>query len=167
MLVFKLGAGLLASVLAVGAVAAGTSVDDGPAFTPGEFRNTALGKLISGNIGRAMVLRSELDVTDEQRAKVREVLKSHKDEIGGLLTKGIEQRRALRDATSTDDPDEEAIRAAADQLGKTIGEAAVLKAKIRSELRPHFTDEQVKRVEEFMNERDASIDKFLQKKFGT
>ena len=88
---FRMG-GVWCMLLALGTLAATAAAtraespgDEEVAFTPGDFggkwTNSPVGKLISGRIGRAMVLRSELDVTDEQREKIHAILKSHRTEF--------------------------------------------------------------------------------------
>ncbi len=127
----------------------------------GALAGTPLGQTISGCIGRLMVLRSELGVTDEQRGEIREVLMSHRSEIAGTVKSVRDKRVALRDAVRMDTPDEAAIRAAADDLGSVIGDAAVKAAKLRGEIAPILTPEQHKLIDKFFAENGAAIDTFL------
>jgi hypothetical protein len=75
---------MLRNLVMVGLVVAGLGtigVASTPDAIPGAGRwpgaNTPLGRMISGNLGRLMVLRSELNLSDEQRSQVRDVLVRH------------------------------------------------------------------------------------------
>lgn len=154
-----IGVCLLAALLAGGAgmtgiAAAGPLGNDVP-----EARS--LRTLVSGQFGRLLALRSELDVSAEQRAEIRGIVKSHKQQLATALKPVAEKRRALRDATLAEDANETAIRAAADELGKAIGDAAVVGSRIRSEIHEVFTPEQREQVAQFRQQSDSAVDKFL------
>ena len=117
--------------------------------------------MISGSIGRLMVLRSELNVTDEQRAQIREVLVSRRPAIAETVKSVRDKRVALRNAVLSGKADEAQIRAAAEELGKAIADAAVKGSKLRNEIAPILTDEQQKLIGKFLAENDAAVDKFL------
>jgi Spy/CpxP family protein refolding chaperone len=123
-------------------------------------------RLITGHIGRFLVLRSELSVTPEQKTKIREAVESRKDRIGPVVKSLKDKRRALRDAVRAETPDEAAIRAAADQLGKAIADAAVLASQVVADARKVMTDEQRSRIEQFIKANDTAQDGFLKEFFG-
>lgn len=123
--------------------------------------NTPIGKMISGSIGRLLVLRSEMNVTDEQRAQIREVLVSHRPAIAETVKSVRDKRVALRNAVLLGEASEEQIRAAADELGKAIADAAVKGSKLRGEIAPILTEEQRGLIRCFLEENDAAVDKFL------
>lgn len=129
------------------------------------LRDTPLGRLISGDIGRLMTLRSDANVTEEQRQKVRAVLTSHKAEIGAVAKDLVAKRRTLREAVRAETRDEAAIHKAGEDLGRSIGNAAVLGSKVRGELKPVFTDQQVELFKKFVGEHDASVDRWLGEAF--
>ena len=54
------------------------------------FRN-----MVRSVIGRVMVLRSEIDLSDEQKGELRKVLMSHKEDVRGALSGVIDSKRAL------------------------------------------------------------------------
>jgi Spy/CpxP family protein refolding chaperone len=154
--------GLVAMTGAVGIAAA----PDGTATTLPSWRqlaDTPVGRLISGNLGRLLVLRSELDVTPEQRAEIREVLVGQRSQIAATAKSVREKRLVLRDAILADQSDEGKIRAAASELGAAMGDAAVKAAKLRGKLAPILTDEQRELIHQFRQERDESIEEFLTK----
>ncbi len=158
-------AGLL--VVAVAAVATVTLADaeKGPLAKAhrGWVAHTPLGQFLTGQVGRLMVLRSELDVTDQQKAEIKKVLVSHKSEIIVQVKSLWQKRQSLRDAVLAEKTDEAAIRRAADNLGKAIGDAAVLAAKLKGEVAPVLTSEQKQRIKEFRMDADQATEKFLGK----
>jgi Spy/CpxP family protein refolding chaperone len=141
------------SVVGLGAVA-GPHMGEGP---------EAFHSFIHGEIGRLMTLHSELDLTSDQREQLHSIVKNHKSEIVAIAKPIVEEKRALRDATVAKEPNEAAIRSAADKLGKSIGDAAVLASKLKGEAAKVLTPDQVKKIENFRTESDNAVDSFLAK----
>jgi Spy/CpxP family protein refolding chaperone len=127
-----------------------------------QWADTPIGRLVSGNLGRLLVLRSEMNVSAEQRAEVRGVLLNHRSEIAATAKSVREKRLVLRDAVLADQPDEAKIRAAANDFGVALGDAAVKAAKLRGEIAPILTEEQRELIRQFRQERDESIAGFLE-----
>ncbi len=84
----------------------------------------------------------QLGLTDDQQTRIRSVLRSHADEIEAQIRAGATGRRALRAATLALPADESEIRRLALELGRARADAAVLRARIRSEIWPILTTEQ-------------------------
>ena len=124
--------------------------------------HSPLGRLISGSIGRLMVLRSDLALSNAQRMQVRELLMQHRAEIATTVMSVRDCRIELRDTVLRGDADEATIKAAADKLGAAIGEAAVKAAKLRNAVAPILTEAQQTRVREFLAEQDEAVDKLLE-----
>lgn len=116
---------------------------------PGGLGMPGLGRLITGNIGRLLVLRSELNMTAAQRHQIQSVVKSHRQEIAPVAKAVVEKKRALREAVMNKAGDEKAIRAAADELGKAIGDAAVVASKVIDQSKGSLTHEQLERIQQF------------------
>ncbi len=115
-----------------------------------------------GRIARA------LDLTDDQKTKVRTILKAHASEITAQVTAGKAARQALREAVLAEGVDETAIRARAADAAKIQADGAVLFAKIRAEIEPTLTPEQRDKVRTFHARRQGrgdhaaeSLQKFL------
>jgi Spy/CpxP family protein refolding chaperone len=134
--------------------ATGQVADDMPEARP-------LRMLMSGQFGHLLALRSELDITTEQRTQIREIVRSHRQELATVLKPVAEKRRALRDATLADSRNEAAIRAAADELGNAIGDAAVVGSKIKAEVHAVLTPEQREKIGEFRGQSQTAVDRFL------
>jgi Spy/CpxP family protein refolding chaperone len=163
-----IAAGVVATVLVGGGALVVKAVE--PATRPAMQRlaDRPLGRLLMGRMGRAMELKSELNLTDEQKHAIQQTLAAHKAELAKAMQPVVEKKRALRDAVLEDKGDEKAIRTAADELGKAIGDASVLLAKVKSEVRSNakLTDEQMKQIKDFRVSNDAAIDKFLKEAGG-
>ncbi len=123
--------------------------------------DTPLGRFVTGQVGRMLVLKSELDVTPKQREQVVSILRSHRAEIAKAAKPVVEKRRVLREATLAEKIDEARIRAAAEDLGKSLGDLAVLGAKIKGQVRDVLTPEQRDRIKAFHAENDQVVDKFI------
>jgi Spy/CpxP family protein refolding chaperone len=83
-----------------------------------------------------------LDLTDDQKAQVKTILKNHVAEITAQMTASRNAKRALRDAVVAQPLDESAIRARAADAGRVHADGAVLFARIRAEVDPILTDDQ-------------------------
>jgi Spy/CpxP family protein refolding chaperone len=123
---------------------------------------TLLGRFVVGQIGRLMVLRSELEITTEQRAEIRDTVKAYRPQIAQVAKPIVERRRALRQAVLSDTPNEETIRAAAEELGKAIGDAAVLASKVCGNVRGMLTEEQIHKIIAFQIETAEAADGLLE-----
>jgi Spy/CpxP family protein refolding chaperone len=160
---------MVASVLGLVAVTGEVGIAAAPDGTASalpswrQLADTPIGRLMSGNLGRLLVLRSEMNVTPEQRAEIRGVLVGHRSQIAATVKSVREKHLVLRDAVLADQPDEGKIRAAASELGDALGDAAVKAARLRGKLAPILTDEQRELIREFRQDRDESVDEFLTK----
>jgi len=90
-----------------------------------------------------------LSLTDDQKVKIKAVLKTHSDEVKAQIQASASARAALHNAVMAKPIDESAIRAAAQQVGQTQGDGAVLFAKIRAEIEPVLTADQKDRIQKF------------------
>lgn len=113
--------------------------------------------------GSFVKLSQDVDLSQEQRNKIRDVLVEHRSEIAGVAQPIMEKRRVLRDAVLADKPSDDAIRSAANDLGKAIGDAAVLAAKVKPEVAKVLTSEQQARVKDFHKQNDKAVEELLEK----
>jgi Spy/CpxP family protein refolding chaperone len=148
----------------IGAVAATAAAAPEAAKKHGHrLAHTPLGRLITGNIGRLMVLRSELNLSDEQRSKIREILVSHKQEIAKNAKAVWEKRNALRNEVLAPGTDESKIRNKATEMTEAVANAAVMASKLRDEIAPVLTEEQRQRIGKHLTECDEATARFFEK----
>lgn len=160
-----LGIGLLAGAVGVSAAAPATNASGGP---DGRWGRGPIARFIQARMGRAMTLRAELNLTDQQRDAIKTAMQSHKQEIVAAVKPAIDAKRTLRDAVLADKSDDAAIRKAADDLGKKVGDAAVVIARVKSDVasKANLTPEQMKKIADFRAENDASTDNLLKELGG-
>ena len=132
----KMMVGALALTLGVGSAALAQPRMGGP----GGFRGPG------GPLAGLLAVHPELplaalNLTDAQREQVRTILQGHREEGRALATRAHTALEALRKA-SEGTVDEGAIGQQGQTLGTVIGEAAVLRARVRSEVLAILTPEQ-------------------------
>jgi Spy/CpxP family protein refolding chaperone len=169
----KLLVGILTGglVLAGGVTLASSLMAQAPASSesnggPGAYKGRPILNFIRNHFHRAWDMRSKLNLSDDQKTKIRQTVAGHKTEIAGMVKEVGEKRQALRDAVLAETPNETAIRAAADELGKAIGDAAVKASKIVGEVRKDLTPEQVEKIRKFRENQRAEFEKALDKALG-
>jgi Spy/CpxP family protein refolding chaperone len=159
----KVMACVLAGLVGTAALAAPPILRTAVPAEHGWWLQGPVGRLIVGHIGRLLVLRSELNLTDQQKAKIQQTVVAKKPEIATVAKSVWEKRTALVDAVLADQPDEQAIRKAADELGKAIGEAAVLASKVAGEVKPALSSEQRGLIQKCRRDCRAATAKFFDK----
>ncbi|MEW6347635.1 MAG: Spy/CpxP family protein refolding chaperone [Thermodesulfobacteriota bacterium] len=125
------------------------------------FGPPPIAKLITGTVGRLLVLKSELGVTDSQKTQIRAIMKKHRPEMAPAVRSVVEKRRKLQESVMADTPDQASIRAAAADLGKSIGETAIVASKVVGEARKVLTKEQIDRLGKFKGDTNAAVDRWL------
>lgn len=153
--------GVVAAGLATAGWASGPASAPGAGWLKGPAANTPLGRLVTASLGRLLVLRAELELTPEQRSQIRDVLVSHRAQIAQTVKSVRDKRVVLRDAVLQGQSDEQ-IRAAAAELGTQIAEASVKAAKLRNQLAPILTEQQQKRIGQFIADQDQAVGRFLE-----
>ncbi|MEP7132770.1 MAG: Spy/CpxP family protein refolding chaperone [Acidobacteriota bacterium] len=105
-----------------------------------------------------------LDLTAEQQAQIKTVLKTHAAEIEAQMAAKQAARQALRQAVLATPIDEATIRQRAAESGKVEADGAVLLARIRAEVDPILTPDQRTKVQAFgtraRRHRDNGIQSF-------
>jgi len=121
------------------------------AAAQGRGRGNCAGKGMAGSEfhkgGMGMRFLASLNLTDEQKAKVREILKSHLDEIKARKQAVINARQNMAAVIHGENPAEENVRAAHKTLAAAQEEATVLRVKIMNEVRQILTDAQKAELE--------------------
>jgi Spy/CpxP family protein refolding chaperone len=151
---------ILVIVITAGSAAA-WAIQSGATHGGTFWHSSPMKKLIVGKIGRFLVLRSELNITDEQRREIGRILKSHKEELVPMAKTVLEKRQALRKAVLAEPVKEEAIRTKAKELTRTMGEASVLAAKLIAEARPVLNSKQIEKIRKFMDANHQATNDWL------
>ncbi|HEX7253825.1 MAG TPA: periplasmic heavy metal sensor [Thermoanaerobaculia bacterium] len=107
-------------------------------------------------------ISSSLDLSDDQVGKVKDVLRNHAPEIRAQLQAAASAREALHAAMIAQPLDENGVRTAAQQVGETQANGALLFAKIRAEVDPILTAEQKSRIQSFQGKMGQRADKAVQ-----
>lgn len=108
-----------------------------------------LRRMMMGQMGRALVLRSQLDLTHEQRTKIRNILKDNRHALFQAMQPVMEKRMALQNLALTG-ASAKNINQAAAELGDAAGKAAVECSKIAAQIHKVLTPEQAKAVDTFL-----------------
>jgi len=99
-------------------------------------------------LGGPGILRilSRLELTDEQQESVKKITEEAKEKDKAVAEAVVEARKALREAV--DKGEESAIRKAATDIGKVLGDQAVLKVQTMASIKKVLTPEQLQKLEE-------------------
>lgn len=156
------GAGLVA-LLVGGLVAARPVVaQNGPlAWLPAELADRPVVRLIRQQAPKVRELFQQVNLTPDQRAGIKSVLKAHETEIKALARRLKAHHRKVSDLTLATPIDEPAIREAVADAVDDAGEAAVLKARIIHEIMPLLTPGQLLQLGAFREQLNAAIDALL------
>jgi protein CpxP len=125
------------------------------------------GGRMGGPLGGLLAVHPELplhalNLTDAQREQVRTIMQAHRDEARALGDKAHTALDALRKATEGT-VDEALANQQGQALGAVIGEAAVLRAKVRAEVLAILTPEQQAEANKLQAQRQQRMDQMKQR----
>jgi len=103
----------------------------------------------------------KLNLTDEQKARIKAILSGEKDTLMPLLSQLHDARTGLRAAIHASDANETAVRAAAARVAAVEGDLAVERMKIYGKIAPILTDEQRRQIADFEQRADDFVDSVL------
>lgn len=92
---------------------------------------------------------SHLDLTDEQREQLKSVVNGHRDSMRDQMEAMFKARESLNQAIHGDSYDEQAVRKAADAVGRLETDIALSRAQMRQQLKSILTPEQFGQLEGF------------------
>ena len=95
------------------------------------------------------------DPVEARKRRVRGLMDRHRDEWKAAKLQVADARAALRAVVQTQPLNEGAVRSAADGLGRAIGDRAVLRGRVGSEVRQFLTGDQAARLDALRAEREA------------
>lgn len=96
-------------------------------------------------------MQEKLGLTDEQAEQLQQLRTAHQEEMKNIHQLKKEKREALQEAVRSG-ADEQAIRAAAAELGTALGDAAVLRAAHIAKVKEVLTEEQLEKWQELKEE---------------
>ncbi|MEJ2717527.1 MAG: periplasmic heavy metal sensor [Deltaproteobacteria bacterium] len=143
---------------AIGAWALGT----GHATYFGDSFHAPMKRLIAGKIGRFLVFRSEFELRDDQKKKIFDIIKAHKQEIIPLADTMLEKRTKLREAILRRPTDEQAVREAATSLSASLVDASILAAKLVAQARSVLTEDQWRCILNYRKGEDKAVHTWLE-----
>lgn len=133
---------------AVGAIAvAGLMALANPAAAHGGFGGgRGGGKLFASSFQLAYIAR-HLDMTEAQKAQLKEVLDAARPEADRMAEAMIDNRQAMKAFRESENLGEAEIRQIADQQGRLVADMMVLHARVHTQIRNILTPEQLERFE--------------------
>ena len=97
---------------------------------------------------------AELNITDQQREQIRQILKDERPAIQQLMQRGAQQRQDLRALGSFD---EAKVRSVAESNSALYVDAIVEREKVRTKIFAVLTPEQRTKVNTMLDEWHASV----------
>jgi Spy/CpxP family protein refolding chaperone len=126
-----------------------------------KFAQPPIVKLVTANVARWLLLKAELGLTEQQRSAIMALAEARRSKRAPVAAAAIQKKRALREAVLADKPDAAAIRAAAMDLGKAIGDAAVAASEGIAQGRNILTPEQRDKIRACLAACDSAEDAWL------
>jgi protein CpxP len=123
---------------------------------PGGHGGRGFGGPRFGRMAGVGLLRG-LDLTTEQRTQVRGIFEQHRDELRKTGERVGAAFKAQNDAVTALPVDENAIRAKSTELAAAQADAAVLRARIHSEVFQILTPEQQQKAQQLRTERQQRM----------
>ncbi len=160
--------GISAALIGLFAVGLGTWTSDGQAIKQAEAGlqsflagddcdRTAMRNMFFSRLKDFLVLREELNITETQREQFKTLIKENRAELAPVILGVMDKKQALHQAVFAEMPDDAAIRQAAEELGRSLGDAAVAASGVLQEARLILTQEQVTRLQEFRDSRKGHM----------
>ena len=147
----------MGGLMAVGQ--AWSAPEGGGAGGPGLFPGRPLLACLREAISKLRSLKGQLGLSMEQKKEIGAILIRHRGDIADVIRDVHAKRKAVMQAVRAEQVDEAAIRAATRDLSQALGDGAVLRAKVRKEVRAVLNSGQKHLVDEVLAEIEASFDK--------
>ncbi len=103
-------------------------------------------------------LAQRLNLTDEQKAQIKTILRTEKDTLKPLLGQLHAARANLRAAIQAGDANETTVRAASAKVAAVEADLAVERMKIYGKIAPVLTNEQRQQISDFRQRTDDFTD---------
>jgi Spy/CpxP family protein refolding chaperone len=102
-------------------------------------------------------LAKKLNLTDDQKSKIKTILRADKDELAALFGQLHAARQNLRAAIRASDANEAAVRAASARVAGAEADLAVERMKLYGKIAPILTDEQRRQISDLENRFDSQV----------
>ena len=99
----------------------------------------------------------ELDLTDDQKAQLKTIADSHRDEFRAAGEKVRAARDGMRALIEADAINESAIRAKSTEIAAAEADVMILNAKVRQESMQVLTSEQQQKLKELRTAREGQL----------
>lgn len=122
-----------------------------------------------GQRGGLGMMMKDLNLTDEQKEKMKGVHESNSEKMKELGKAMAEAQKSLREASEGDTIDEAKIREICKTVADNMAEMAILRAKMKKEVDAILTDEQKAKMEEKKAEMKTKMEerrKQMQERMG-
>ena len=103
---------------------------------------------LMGFLGPFSMFASQLGLTDAQKDQIKSIAQSHADEWKALLAREQQARLAEQTAIDASQFDEVTIRQRSTELAAVNADVAVARARVRGELLPILTADQLAKLKE-------------------
>jgi len=145
-----------AGLLVLGAAVAGPRLAGHAGCALGGFADHG-----GGGFGSLHHVLSDLDLTDDQKSAIKQILADERPNLDPLLDRKIETHKALFKAVHTGRLDESAVRAAARRSAAADADLAVEKAVLFSKVRGALTSEQRDKVDALLQRFEDKLEKHV------
>jgi Spy/CpxP family protein refolding chaperone len=105
---------------------------------------------------------ADLGLTDDQKAKAKEILRQHQPTVQPLVRQSVAERRALRKVIRAEPIDETAIRAQSAKVASVEADLAVARAYVVKDLRAVLTDDQIAKLKDMQTEFYERVDRMME-----
>jgi protein CpxP len=112
-----------------------------------------------GHHERFAEMAKKLALSDQQKARMKEVFKKNQPQVKPIFAKLITEKREMRTLIQSGSADEAAIRAQAAKVAGVEADLAVQRAQMAKQFRAILTPEQVEKFKAIQKEKDAKFDK--------
>jgi Spy/CpxP family protein refolding chaperone len=106
-------------------------------------------------------IAQRLNLTDDQKAQIKTILRSEKDTLKPLLGQLHSARENLRAAIRASNANETTVRAAAARVAAVEADLAVERMKIYGKIAPILTDEQRQQISDVEQNADDFTDRAI------
>jgi Spy/CpxP family protein refolding chaperone len=152
--------GVGAAITIFGITAAVYASTQNTAGGPAPFigRGGPMAAALGSPLGRLRMIAPQLGLTDPQKAQIKSIFQSHKDEWKALADRAVTARKALNEAVSAEAIDETVIRQRSADVAAVRADIAVAHAHARAEVFQILTPEQQAQVNSLQSQMESRFE---------